>query len=99
VRGSLPSIGDGVQATLLHQMQQLQRWPGRLLLTDLPFLDGRETGTEQARENSLAHLRRLANRLDLCRLQGLDRRPAQTVELAQRERLHHAGFTQALAVS
>lgn len=77
-------------------MQQLERRPRRLLLTDFPLLHRRDTGIQQPGKHRLADPCGLADLLDLFGLQRLDRGQAQLIEFAQRDLVHCAGFMQTL---
>jgi hypothetical protein len=87
-------LGYCLEATLLHQVQQLEGGTGWPFLANLPFLDGGQTRVQQSSENRLADVRALANVLDLRRPQRLDRWQAQSVEFAHRDLLDHAGLAQ-----
>lgn len=75
--------GNHFEPALLHQVQQLERSPGRLLLTDLPLLHRGQADVEQAGKDRLADPRGFADVLDLLGCQRLHGWQAQTVELAQ----------------
>ena len=89
-----PPSKQHLKPLLIHQIQQLQRRPIRLLPANFPLLNRRRAGIETSSKHRLTGMAFLPNTLDLRRGIFLHWRQAQSIKLAQRDILHHTRFMQ-----
>jgi hypothetical protein len=70
IKTALTASGDCPQTFRLHQIEQFERRPMRLLLRSLPFADGVLPNIEVVHENGLGDLLAFAQRPNLFRGEG-----------------------------